>query len=203
MQPQTAPKVQYVNGKDFFDELVIYHEKYKYSKANDLDIPPITDKIASAIVRIANKLSNSWNFVNYTYKDEMVQDGILKCLEKIHNFDPEKSTNGFAYATQLIFNEFLNRIKKEQHQSSVKAKMIREKMSMEFVEHGVDSDTESSGNAFVEFLKDVDCFTDYHEVRLEKVKKEIHPSLVHRNKSYAPKKVVEAKDIPLDLSEFA
>ena len=192
---------QYVNGKEFFDELVIYHEKYKITKAAGLDRPPITDKMASAIMRIANKLSNSWNFVNYTYKDEMVADGIMKCVEKIHLFDPLKSTNSFAYATQLIFNEFLARIKKEQHQTSVKARMIRDKMSDEFVQHGVDSSADDAGNTFVEFLKDVDCFTDYHE---ERAKKAVHPSLAHKNKTpYKKKDIVAAEVLPFhDLTSF-
>lgn len=198
-------RTQYVNGKEFFDELVIYHEKYNIAMINGEERPPITDKIASAIIRISNKLANTWNFVNYTYRDDMIADGILKCISKIHLFDPLKSTNGFAYATQLIYNEFLNRIKIEQHQSSVKAKLIREKMSSEFVEHGVDSATEDSGNSFVEFLLEVDCFHDYHLEKIEKDKKQPQVYVKHKNKTpYKKKESVVPDEVlaEINLEDF-
>lgn len=198
----TLEKTHYVNGKELYAELCVYHEAYKISLINGDERPPVTEKMASAIIRIANKLSKSWNFVNYSYRDELVQDGILKCLEKIHLFDPLKSENVFAYATQTIYNEFLNRIKKEQKESSVKARMIREKMSSEFVEHGVDSDNDDGSNGFVEFLKENDCLIDYFELKKDK-EKEVHPSLKHRNKTPYKTKAVVEKELPaFDLSSF-
>lgn len=198
----TQEKTQYVNGRELFEELVIYHEAYKITKAAGLERPPITNKMASSIIRIANKLSNSYNFVNYTYKEELIADGILKCLEKIHLFDPLKSENVFAYATQLIYNEFLNRIKKEQKESSVKARLIREKMSSEFVQHGVDADTEDGGNSFVDFLKENDAYIDYIEVKKENAKNNVNPAMKHRNKSAYPTKKVAEIDVAFDLTSF-
>jgi hypothetical protein len=209
---QEQPKVKlskerpehYVNGREFFEAMKEYHGQYLESIEHGTEKPQVSNVIARAITQINNRLSNLYNFNGYTYKSEMISDGILKCLEKVHRFDPSVSENPFAFFTQISWQCFISRIKIEQHQSSVKAKMIREKMSDEFVEHGVDSDNEDSGNAFVEFLKDVDCFTDYTAQRIEKIKKEIHPSLVHRNKTAYKKKDVLEKEPKhdTDLSEF-
>ena len=54
----------------------------------------------------------------------MVSDGIENCLQYIHNFDPEKSKNPFAYFTQIIYYAFLRRIQKEKKQTHIKNKII-------------------------------------------------------------------------------
>jgi len=56
------------------------------------------------------------------YKEEMVSDGIENCLQYIHNFNPEKSQNPFAYFTQIIWYAFLRRISKEKKQMYIKFK---------------------------------------------------------------------------------
>lgn len=181
----------YINGKELFEELKIYHAEYKQSLSDGLDKPQVSNKIAEAIIQIATRLSNSFNFVGYTYKDEMIADGILKCLDKVHRFDPNISENSFAFFTQICWNAAINRIKIEQKQSSVKAKLVREKMSSDFVAHGVDADNTDGTNSFVEFLKENDAFIDYIE---ESAKKEnaVNQNLKHRNKSgYATKKSVD------------
>lgn len=192
----------YVNGKELFEELRVYHGKYKINKENGIERPPVTDTMAHAIVQIATRMSNSYNFVGYTYKDEMIADGILKSLSKIHLFDPLKSENVFAYVSQICWNAFINRITIEQNQSSVKARLIREKMSSEFVSHGVDADADDGSNAFVEFLKENDSYVDYNELRKEVAT--TSDTLKHRNKTaYVKKTVVAAEEIPVfDLSVF-
>lgn len=193
----------YINGRELFEEMCVYHEAYKITQAAGLERPPITDKIANAIMQIANRMSASHNFANYSFRGDMVSDAILKCFQKIHLFDPLKSENTFAYISQISHNAFINRIKIEQNQTSVKAKLIREKMSDEFVQHGVDSDNDENSNGFIDFLREHDCYNDYHAERVERIKKEIHPSLRHKNKTpyvTKPKEVVD--NSVFDLSEF-
>lgn len=67
-------------------------------------------------MKIATHLAHKPNFAGYSFKDEMVCDGIENCLQYIHNFDPKKSKNPFAYFTQIIFYAFLRRIQKEKKQ---------------------------------------------------------------------------------------
>jgi transposase-like protein len=52
----------------------------------------------------------------------MVADGIENCLMYFENFDVTKSTNPFAYFTQIIYYAFLRRIQKEKKQLYVKYK---------------------------------------------------------------------------------
>ncbi len=193
----------YVNNKELYAELKLYNEQYKLSLDSGKEKPQISDKIGNAIMQIANRMSNSYNFVNYSYKSEMIADGILKCFTKIHSFDPEISENPFAWCSQVIWNAFLLRIKKEQQQSSVKARLIRNKMSSEFVEHGVDYDADSGDNNFINFLQENDAYIDYIEQSKTAVKQ--HDSTKHRNKTPYRKKteaIVKVVATETDLSIF-
>ena len=58
------------------------------------------------------------------FRDDMISDGIENCVQYIHNFDPEKSRNPFAYFTQIIHYAFLRRIQKEKKQLDIKTKII-------------------------------------------------------------------------------
>jgi DNA-directed RNA polymerase specialized sigma24 family protein len=191
----------YINGKDLFDELKLYKDSNKELLAKGI-VPPPTDKISHAIVQIANRLSNSFNFVNYSFKDEMIGDGILKCFRKFHKFDCERSENPFAYFSQICWNAFIERIKTERRETSIKAKMINEKMSSDFVSHGTAQDDPDFANAFVEFLKENEVLVDHYAEEKNK-KYKVHESLVHRNKTEY-KKVTrdDVIDDVFDLSVF-
>ena len=75
-------------------------------------------------MKIANHLSFKPNFVNYMFKEDMISDGIENCVQYIHNFDPAKSQNPFAYFTQIIHYAFLRRIQREKRQLDIKNKII-------------------------------------------------------------------------------
>ena len=63
----------------------------------------------------------------------MISDGIENCLQYIHNFNPEKSKNPFAYFTQIIYYAFIRRIQKEKKQSHVKHKMIEKQEYLPYI----------------------------------------------------------------------
>lgn len=75
--------------------------------------PRVPNYIGDCIMRIAYKLSNKPNFINYPFKEEMIGDGIENCIMYVNNFNPDKSTNPFAYFTQIIYYAYLRRIEKE------------------------------------------------------------------------------------------
>ena len=56
----------------------------------------------------------------------MVSDGIENCVMYASNFNPEKSSNPFAYFTQIIYYAFLRRIEKEKKQLYIKYKTMDE-----------------------------------------------------------------------------
>jgi len=114
----------YVNNKELLEALIVYREKVAHAKENDLTKPRITNYLGSCFLKIATHLSYKPNFVNYMFRDDMISDGIENCVQYIHNFDPEKSRNPFAYFTQIIHYAFLRRIQKEKKQLDIKTKII-------------------------------------------------------------------------------
>ena len=120
-EPKTPPN-HYVNNAEFLAALLDYKAQVQKAKDAGLDIPPISNYIGDCFIKIARHLSYKHNFINYSYKDEMISDGIENCMMYFRNFDPEKSNNPFAYFTQIIYFAFLRRIMKEKKQLYVKYK---------------------------------------------------------------------------------
>lgn len=143
----------YVNNKDFLDALVDYREKCNLAERAGTERPPVTQYIGECFLKIAQHLSYRPNFINYTYKHDMISDGIENCLMYIHNFDPDKSKNPFAYFTQIIYYAFLRRIQKEKKQTELKQKLIQNMI----VDESLVVDEHDDGNytnQYLEFLQD-------------------------------------------------
>ena len=121
----------YVDNKVFLQAMIEYKDKCEKAEKRKRKKPPVTNYIGECFLKIANHLSYRPNFINYTYKEDMISDGIENCLQYVANFDPEKSSNPFAYFTQIIYYAFIRRIQKEKKQTHVKHKMI-EKQSYEY-----------------------------------------------------------------------
>lgn len=130
----TKKKEHYVNNKEFLEALVIYRKKVNEAKNSGEPHPKVPDYIGECFLKIATHLSYRPNFVNYMFKDDMICDGIENCLQYIDNFDPAKSTNPFAYFTQIIYYAFLRRIQKEKKQLDIKTKLL-EKSGFDEVFH--------------------------------------------------------------------
>jgi hypothetical protein len=114
----------YVNNKEFLEALIVYKNKLKIAEEKGLEKPVIPRYIGECFLKIANHLSFKPNFVNYIFKDDMISDGIENCVQYVHNFDPEKSDNPFAYFTQIIYYAFLRRIQKEKKQLEIKNRIL-------------------------------------------------------------------------------
>ena len=116
--------IHYVDNKEFLRAMIEWREGYDLAEKNEIQTPPVTDYIGECFLKIATHLSYKPNFINYTYREDMISDGIENCLQYVKNFNPEKSNNPFAYFTQIIYYAFLRRIAKENKQSHVRNKMI-------------------------------------------------------------------------------
>ena len=114
----------YVNNKEFLAALIKYREDVEIAKLKDKPKPVIPRYIGECFLKIANHLSFKPNFVNYMFKEDMISDGIENCVQYIHNFNPEKSQNPFAYFTQIIHYAFLRRIQREKRQLEIKNKIL-------------------------------------------------------------------------------
>ena len=122
--PKRKRSEHYVNNKEFLAALIKYREDVEIAQIQDKQKPPIPRYIGECFLKIANHLSFKPNFVNYMFKEDMISDGIENCVQYIHNFNPEKSKNPFAYFTQVIHYAFLRRIQKEKKQLDIKTKII-------------------------------------------------------------------------------
>ena len=119
-----AKKEHYVNNKEFLEAMTAYKKAVNKAIKNKTDKPLVSDYIGSCFLKIANHLSYRPNFINYTFRDDMVSDGIENCLQYLDNFNPAKSSNPFAYFTQIIYYAFIRRIQKEKKQTTIKHKLI-------------------------------------------------------------------------------
>ena len=140
--PKKKP-AHYVSNKELLAAMIEFRDNCKEAEESGEDKPKVPEYVGECILKIANGLSNRPNFINYTYKDEMISDGIENCLQYIYNFNPAKSKNPFAYFTQIIYYAFIRRIQKEKKQTHIKHKIIEKQ---EFRTHDtlpVDSQTYS------------------------------------------------------------
>ena len=117
----------YVNNKELLEALIVYRAKVAAAAEQGKSKPRITNYLGECFLKIATHLSYKPNFVNYMFRDDMISDGIENCVQYIHNFDPEKSRNPFAYFTQIIHYAFLRRIQKEKKQLEIKTKIIEKR----------------------------------------------------------------------------
>ena len=114
----------YVNNKEFLEALIKHKKNVASAAEQGNPKPRISNYLGECFLKIATHLSFKPNFVNYMFKDDMICDGIENCVQYIHNFDPQKSSNPFAYFTQIIHYAFLRRIQKEKKQLEIKNKIL-------------------------------------------------------------------------------
>ena len=103
----------YVDNKKFLAEMTKFRAKVIKASEAGRKRPMVTNYIGECFLKIANHLAYRPNFINYTFRDDMISDGIENCLQYMDNFNPEKSNNPFAYFTQIIYYAFIRRIQKE------------------------------------------------------------------------------------------
>jgi hypothetical protein len=117
-------KEHYVNNAEFLEAMKVYKKRCREAKKAGKPKPPVDNYLGSCFLKIANHLSYRPNFINYTFRDDMISDGIENCLQYLDNFNPAKSKNPFAYFTQIIFYAFVRRIQKEKKQVTIKHRLI-------------------------------------------------------------------------------
>jgi len=124
MAEKTKP-IHYVDNKKFFAAMVEYINKCKAAEAAGLEVPKIPDYIGSCIYKIAEGLSYKKNFINYSFREEMMGDGIESCIKYLRSFKPEKTENAFSYFSQICFNAYIHRIGREKKEQYTKYKMMQ------------------------------------------------------------------------------
>jgi len=159
----------YVNNKEFTQAVAEHNEAVKLAESKGKTPPKMSNYIGECIYKIATRLSTRPNFINYTYRDEMICDAIENCIQYIGNFNREKSNNAFAYITQICYYAFLRRIQKEKKQVYIKQQVISDITADTF--DTIDGDTTGMVNSNVEWLQDNMNRVEYEPRKSKKAKK--------------------------------
>jgi DNA-directed RNA polymerase specialized sigma24 family protein len=154
----------YVNNERLVEELMQY--KARLASNPDERLP---EYIGKCILDICTKFASRPNFYGYSYKDEMISDGIENCIQYVHNFDTAKSSNAFAYLTQIAYYAFIRRIAREKKQSYIKHKIIQD-MPFDSFDSNEFDDNELS-QSFVSYVQSHSTFD--HEAFEKKVEKKL------------------------------
>ena len=152
MATNAKKKVHYVNNKEFLEAIVVRKQMLREAEESGDSPPQITNYLGECILKIANHLSYRPNFINYTYRDEMISDGIENSLQYIDNFDPEKSKNPFAYFTQIIYFAFIRRITKEKKQQKIKDRILKRSNIQDMIAVQAHDDESDYQAQYMEFL---------------------------------------------------
>jgi hypothetical protein len=167
----------YVNNAEMLEAIKQYKADLKEARDSGTEEPRIPEYLGECILKIATRLSHKYNFINYSYRDDMILDGIENCMQCMNSFDPTKSSNPFSYFTQVIYFAFLRRIAKEKKQSYIKGRLIQEMPFESFELQGHDEDGDFM-NAYSAFVQAHSNFDDSFIKKKEKVVKEKNdPSL--------------------------
>ncbi len=155
--------VNYINNKTLYAAMIEHRTKLAESKEQEKPKPQVSNYIGESILLICNNLAKKPNFSGYTYKQDMISDGIIDCVAAVDNFNPDKTNNPFAYFTQIAWNAFIRRIAKEKKQTYVKHKNYENTFLMGH--HGGDAHAQLVSNEFS------DEIIRSYENKLTKIKK--------------------------------
>lgn len=143
--------IHYVNNAEFLKAMVEYRAAVTEAKEKDKIKPRVPNYIGECFVKIANHLAYKSNFRNYTFREEMILDAIENCITYIDNFDPEKSSNPFAYFTQISYYAFLRRISKEKKHLETKYRYIQNLDISDIISENPDGSEHT--NEFISYLR--------------------------------------------------
>lgn len=166
----------YVNNAEMLEAIKQYKADIAEARAAGKEDPRVPEYLGECVLKIATRLSHKHNFINYSYRDDMILDGIENCIQCMASFDPSKSSNPFAYFTQVIYFAFLRRIAKEKKQSYIKGRLIQEMPFESFELQGHDEDGDFM-NAYTSFIQAHQNFDDSFIKKKEKKEKKTDTSL--------------------------
>lgn len=159
---QKPQKENYVSNKDFTTAVVTYVKEVEEANREGKAEPKIPEYIGECLLKISKGISSRPNFSRYSYREEMVMDGVENCLRALTKFKVDTKTrsgtpNAFAYFTQICWYAFLRRIQKEKRQEEIRQAIIDSGDFSMFAEGGEDS-----------FGYDMDSAVEKVKVRAEK-----------------------------------
>jgi len=155
--PTTGPKSKpyYVSNIELFKQYTIWYEQIAAAEAEGKEAPEMPRYVAEAIQKICTKLAFRPNFINYSYREEMIGDAIENNIKSAKNFKLDRSSNPFSFITTIAWHAFLRRIEVEKKQTYIKSKIIEEMPIEELIgmqDH--DEDTMVQHSQFLEYMRE-------------------------------------------------
>lgn len=168
----------YVSNKEFLASFLDWKTEIDEAEKQGVERPVMPRYIGECIIKIATHLAYKSNFINYSYRNDMIGDAIENCSRVLHKFNPERSSNIFAYTTQICYNSFLRRIIAEKKQTNIKGKLIQQTPIQELFDLNPD-DAESAEflSAYSEFINS-NLFVDSTKTESKKRQKKTDPDIV-------------------------
>ena len=161
-KPAKAAANHYIDNQAFLAALLEHRAGVQVARAAGTETPQVSNYLGDCFIKIARHLSYKSNFINYSFKDEMISDAIENCLAVVNNFDPAKSKNPFAYFTQITYFAFIRRIQKEKKMLQTTYRYIDQLDITELITQ--EQDNGDFQNQFLEYLKNQLDGYDYEKV---------------------------------------
>lgn len=169
----------YVSNKALYQEYLKWYATIDVAVSEGIEEPQIPPFIVDAMIRISTRLSYKPNFINYSFKDDMISDAQYDCIRFAKKFKLTYTNgagvltpgNPFSYITTICFNAFLRRIDKEKTQKYIKSKIISETDSQDFFDNQKHEDDGQYRNQYVEFLREVGYSEDSVPMSIRRTKK--------------------------------
>ena len=81
----------YLKNKEFYQEII---------KCKELD--ELTPIASDMFILLGNRTIKKMKYYNPSDREDCLQTGLMSMFSNWRNFDPEKSTNAFAYFTEIF-----------------------------------------------------------------------------------------------------
>lgn len=155
-KPVTRITSYYVDNQKFSQAIHDYNVKCREAAEAGRPRPPVSNYIGECFMKISEGLARCNQFNRYTWKEDMIADGIENCLRYVANYDIDTHTrtsnpNAFYYFSKIVYFAFVRRIKKENRQTAIKQRYTTANYNVdEFIFSDPQSNGEQVSSSFVE-----------------------------------------------------
>ena len=156
-------KAHYVDNNEMLAAWIEWQAVRQAAIAAGKPEPVLTRYLGECILKICHRTAYKHNFINYSFRDEMISDAIENCLRGINAFDPSTSKYIFSYYTTAAWNAFVRRIQKEAKEAAIKGKIIAEMDLDSLVRQ--EHDNGDYQTDLIEYMKTANDFREAHEKR--------------------------------------
>jgi DNA-directed RNA polymerase specialized sigma24 family protein len=111
--PKPTKKVKYLNNRDLLAEVVKSKQQGK-----------MTNELAKMLTLLTARYGKKGNFSGYTYNEDMQAYAMMMLVRTWNSFDPEKSSNPFAFFTQCIKHSFIQYLNQEKRQRTIRDELL-------------------------------------------------------------------------------